>query len=107
MNDTTRELGGALGVAVLGSIVASRYSSRIAPLLASLSAKVKQPAGRSVSAAVNAGHSIAGADGKALVSAARHAYVSGMHLATLVGSAIAVTASIIVFRLMPGTRPNP
>ncbi len=107
MNDTTRELGGALGVAVLGSIVASRYSSRIAPLLASLPTKVKEPAGRSVSAAVNAGHSITGPEGKALVFAARHAYVSGMHLATLVGSAIAVTASIIVYRLMPGSRTNP
>ncbi|MFI9510593.1 MFS transporter [Nocardia sp. NPDC052566] len=31
VNDTTREIGGTLGVAVLGSIVASYYTTRIAP----------------------------------------------------------------------------
>src|SRR5262249_45278817 len=36
MNDTTRELGGALGVAVLGSIVASRYTAEIASAVAGL-----------------------------------------------------------------------
>ena len=33
MNDTTRELGGALGVAVLGSLVASRFASKLVPAL--------------------------------------------------------------------------
>ena len=31
MNDATRELGAALGIAVLGSVAASRYDARIAP----------------------------------------------------------------------------
>ncbi len=33
MNDTTREIGGTLGVAVLGSIVASYYATTMSPLL--------------------------------------------------------------------------
>ena len=37
MNDATRELGAALGIAVLGSIAASRYASSIAPALHGLS----------------------------------------------------------------------
>ncbi|PXX64947.1 EmrB/QacA subfamily drug resistance transporter [Nocardia tenerifensis] len=36
VNDTTREIGGTLGVAVLGSIVASYYTSRIAPRIDAL-----------------------------------------------------------------------
>src|SRR5206468_1535402 len=36
MNDTTRQVGGALGVAVLGSVLSSAYAARIAPALASL-----------------------------------------------------------------------
>ena len=37
MNDATRELGAALGIAVLGSVAASRYASSIAPALRGLS----------------------------------------------------------------------
>ncbi|SEK76227.1 MFS transporter [Rhodococcus maanshanensis] len=33
VNDTTREIGGTLGVAVLGSIVASYYSTKISPII--------------------------------------------------------------------------
>ena len=36
MNDATRELGAALGVAVLGSVAASRYTSGLHPAVASL-----------------------------------------------------------------------
>ena len=36
MNDTTRELGGALGVAVLGSVVTSRFTRSLGPALAGL-----------------------------------------------------------------------
>ncbi|MDP9465573.1 MAG: MFS transporter, partial [Actinomycetota bacterium] len=41
MNDTTRELGGALGVAVLGSLVASRYDTRLSPALDLLPASLR------------------------------------------------------------------
>ena len=102
MNDTTRELGGALGVAVLGSIVASRYSSRLAPLLDSVPAASRGAAAKSVSAAVSVGHSLGGSEGVTLATAARHAYVSGMALATIVAACIALLASAIVYRLLPG-----
>ena len=102
MNDTTRELGGALGVAVLGSIVASRYSSRLAPLLHSVPAASRGAAAKSVSAAVSVGHSLGGSEGVTLATAARHAYVSGMALATIVAACIALLASVIVYRLLPG-----
>ena len=35
-NDTTRELGGALGVAVLGSIIASQFTSNLGPAVATI-----------------------------------------------------------------------
>jgi MFS transporter, DHA2 family, multidrug resistance protein len=101
MNDTTRELGGSLGVAVLGSIVASRYTSHLAPVLASIPGLGSMPAARSVSAAVFAGKALGGADGERLVTAAREAYLSGMHIAVAVASAIALVASIMVYRLLP------
>ena len=48
MNDTTRELGGALGVAVLGSLVASRYDGRLSSALVGLPAAVGALAGTSL-----------------------------------------------------------
>jgi len=44
MNDTTRELGGSLGVAVFGSLLASRYSHPLAPALGALPAKAQAAA---------------------------------------------------------------
>lgn len=101
MNDTTRELGGALGVAVLGSIVASRYSSQLRPSLNSLSSATRDVASRSVSAAVNASRTLSGPDGAALAKQARKAYLSGMSLALLLAAVIVFTASVFVYRLLP------
>ena len=41
MNDTTRELGGALGVAVLGSVVTSQFTSSLAPAISGLPAQAE------------------------------------------------------------------
>jgi EmrB/QacA subfamily drug resistance transporter len=101
MNDTTRELGGSLGVAVLGSIVASRYTSRLAPVLSAVPGLESTRAAKSVAAAVFAGTSIGGETGERLVTAAREAYLSGMHISITVASATALMASIIVYRLLP------
>jgi MFS transporter, DHA2 family, multidrug resistance protein len=107
MNDTTRELGGALGVAVLGSIVASRYSSRIDPLLSSFPPAARAAAARSVSAAVGASRSLGESQGAALATAARKGYVSGMSLATMIASSIALLAAVIVYRLLPAQTMPP
>ena len=51
MNDATRELGAALGIAVLGSIAASKYASKIAPFLRGLSPADKSTASTSIAGA--------------------------------------------------------
>jgi EmrB/QacA subfamily drug resistance transporter len=51
MNDTTRQVGGALGVAVLGSILASSYGAAIQPALQGLPPQLAQGAGDSIGAA--------------------------------------------------------
>jgi hypothetical protein len=87
MNDTTRMVGGALGVAVLGSILQSGYESRIgdgAPAVAR----------DSLGGALHVG-------GTQLVDHARHAFVSGMSTASLVAAAIAFAGAIIAFVVLP------
>ena len=99
LNDTTRELGGSLGVAVLGSLVVSRYTSRLAPYVRGLGSAARATANRSLSGALE----VAGSD-KALASAARHSFVSGMHLAYALGAAITAIAAIVASKLLPAAR---
>jgi EmrB/QacA subfamily drug resistance transporter len=85
VNDTTRELGGALGVAVVGSIMSSLYSAR-AP-----------GAGRdSLAAAVAAGPEVA--------AAARDAFVEAMSRASLVVAVVAALGAVVAWRYLP-SRP--
>jgi MFS transporter, DHA2 family, integral membrane protein len=107
MNDTTRELGGALGVAVLGSIVASRYNSEIASAIAGLPPATHSLADSGLSGALEVSGQVGGAQGAHIASTAREAYVSGMSIATLVGAAVALIASVIVYRNLPSSLRAP
>ncbi|MEA2828026.1 MAG: hypothetical protein QOG43_2465 [Actinomycetota bacterium] len=99
VNDTTRELGGALGVAVLGSLVASHYSSSIGavPGFAGVPGDLAR---RSLGAALQVA-ATAGDQGPQLAAAAKEAFVDAMSLAFLVGAAVALGAAVMVARFMP------
>jgi EmrB/QacA subfamily drug resistance transporter len=106
MNDTTRELGGALGVAVLGSLVASRYDSRLGPTLDALPASLRTKAEESLAGALQAAQGVGGQTGATVRDAAREAYVSGMHLAAIIAGCVALLASVIVYRKLPAGNPH-
>jgi EmrB/QacA subfamily drug resistance transporter len=110
MNDTTRELGGALGVAVLGSIVASRYASEIGDQLAGLPDQLRELAATSLSAAVHISDLVPGIDTSTadqIGDAGRDAFLTGFHTAALIGAVVMATAAIVVFRLLPALRFDP
>lgn len=101
MNDTTRELGGALGIAVLGSLLASQYSSKIAPAVMALPDKAKEIAGQSLAGALAVGHQVGGSAGVAIVDASKEAFMSGLGFSLTVGAIIVVLAAAIAFRGLP------
>lgn len=101
MNDATRELGAALGVAVLGSIAASQYSAKVEPLVAGLPASVRSTATSSIAGAIQTANGLHGAAGRALTFGAQHAFVDGVHFAVTVGAALAAIASVVVYRYLP------
>jgi len=105
MNDVTRELGGALGVAVLGSLVASRYDTLISDVISSLSGPARATADASLSGALQVGGGIGGPEGQRIVDTAKDAYTSGMNTATLVGAIVATIGAVVVYRKLPATRP--
>jgi len=101
VNDTTRELGGALGVAVLGSLAASAYASGVRRATSGLPADAAALAETSLGGAVRLGREMGGTAGDALVRAAQTAYVDGMSTGLRVGGAGVLVASLLVLRYLP------
>jgi len=99
VNDTTRELGGALGVAVLGSLVASHFSSSIGDV-AGFAGPQGQVARRSLGAAIQVAAG-AGERGPELAAAARSAFVDAMGLAYTVAAVVVLVAAVVIARFMP------
>ena len=99
VNDTTRELGGALGVAVVGSILASLYRGDLAGRIAGLPA-ASSVASHSLGAALSATRALPPRTAAALVSAARQSYVHAFDLTLVVTVAVALAASALVSWLL-------
>jgi EmrB/QacA subfamily drug resistance transporter len=100
MNDTTRMVGGALGVAVLGSVLASSYGTAIEPALRGVPPQVAEAAGDSIGAASAIAAGL-GPGGQGLLDAARSAYIQGMGDAVLVGAGVAAAAGLLVLLFLP------
>jgi EmrB/QacA subfamily drug resistance transporter len=102
MNDTTREVGTTLGVAVLGSILSSGYTSNLGPVVAALPAPARQTAEGSLAGALGVAHEIGGTQGAAIIDAAKSAWADGLHLSMLIGAGIVLLAAAIAARYLPG-----
>ncbi|HZA26466.1 MAG TPA: MFS transporter [Actinomycetota bacterium] len=100
MNDTTRMVGGALGVAVLGSVLASAYGSAIEPALRGFPPQVAQAAGDSIGAASTIAARL-GPQGQGLLEVARSAFIDGLGDAVLVGAGVAALAGLLVLLFLP------
>lgn len=100
VNDTTRQTGGALGVAVIGSIFAARYHAVIGKLVF-LPASVRAAAHESIGTSLQVAARLGRATGGHLVSVATHAYLSSMRLTYAVSVTIIVVAMVVAYRYLP------
>ena len=100
--ETSSELGGAFGIAILGTVLAAVYHAAAGHLLpASLTGAARTAAEQTIAAAgVTAEH--AGALGGAIMSASRAAYMTGMHTTSLVGCGILVITAVLTLVLLRG-----
>ncbi|MDY7101801.1 MAG: MFS transporter [Actinomycetota bacterium] len=87
LNDTSREVGGALGIALLGSILSSGYESAIEPSLGDLPPELAEPAREGIGGALGAAPS-AGERAPELINAAQHAFVDGWVQSMWVGAVL-------------------
>jgi hypothetical protein len=114
MNDTTRELGGALGVALLGSLVTSQYASSMASALTGvISGPATDVAGSGLAGAMAVsaaperfGLTISPEVAQTIRTAGQQSFVDGLSVAAMVGAAIVAVAAIAVFFLLPSDRQD-
>jgi EmrB/QacA subfamily drug resistance transporter len=101
MNDTTRELGGALGVAVLGSITTSRFAAELAPRLDGLPDASRDLASTGLSGVSEVAGEIGGTAEQTLRSAADLAFVDALHSAAIIACLVILAAALGARLLLP------
>ncbi len=103
VNDAAREVGGALGIAVLGSVLSGQYRSAIARGSEGLSPEIAERAKEGLPAALGIAQQI-GPRGAAYAMDARTGFVDGLGLAMYVAAACAIAAAVFVFIRTPRGR---
>ncbi|MGP3975005.1 DHA2 family efflux MFS transporter permease subunit [Streptomyces sp. 8N114] len=104
VNNTFRQVGGALGVAVLGSLLSTRYRDSVDGTLAAvphLPGDAQHSAGESIEATLALADRL-GPAGRALVDPAKSAFVDAMHTTVLVSGAVALLGALVVAGWLPG-----
>jgi hypothetical protein len=108
-SDTSMQLGGALGVAVLGTALNIRYQNFMTPLLAhrQIPPSVHQLILGSLGGALAVAANVPGQAGEALAQAARRGFVSGMDLGLLVATVVVAVAGLVALVALPSrARPE-
>jgi DHA2 family multidrug resistance protein-like MFS transporter len=101
LSETGTELGGALGIALLGSISTAVYRSQLHD---ALPAGVRpQTLGDAEQAAVRLPDRV----GTPLLDSARNAFTQGLHLAVIIGAVVAVLLAVLTARVLRRTEQAP
>ncbi|MBX7069865.1 MAG: MFS transporter [Microthrixaceae bacterium] len=115
VNDVTREVGGALGIAIMGSVLASGYSSRMADKIAAFPIPpqfrdlIEDSIGPAFGVAdqAQARGLIDAERAQFLRDAARESFVSGSRIAFLVAVGVALLGTLVAGNLIPNESPVP
>jgi EmrB/QacA subfamily drug resistance transporter len=100
VNDLAREVGGALGIAVLGSALTDRYQAGVADAAAKVPPELAHRAQEALPAALAVAERI-GPKGAGLASQAQAAFVDGLGLAMLIAAASTAAAAVFVLWRAP------
>ena len=103
VNDTAQEVGGALGVAILGSVLAASYHTAIdhATAIQALPIPLKALAHDSIgSASVIASH-VGGTVGRVIATSANSAFIDSMSHTVLVAAGVSLCGLLVAFFFLP------
>ena len=98
MSDVTRQVGGALGVAVIGSIIGTAYSREMSG--------APDVARESVGAAHAVAERAGGPAGQELADTAGRAFTDALGLGLTAAAVVALAGALLVLLRLPGDRPD-
>ena len=101
VNDTTREVGGAMGIAVIGSVLAARYRSGIGSLLEELPEGAREAARRSVAGGLNVAQSLPPDRRDAAAATVRQAFSDAMHTGLRLSAVVVAITAAVLARYYP------
>ncbi|MFC4498839.1 MULTISPECIES: MFS transporter [Streptomyces] len=104
LSNTFRQLGGALGIAVLGSVLSASYRNGIEGSLGGLPAALRETAGESIEATLGVAAKLGSRD---LVGPANDAFLHAMHVTALCGAGVALAGAVVVGLFLPGKPKAP
>jgi hypothetical protein len=111
VNNSVRQVGGALGVAILGSVLAASYSAHLGNAVDALPPAARAEASQSIVATLSEvrrlqqrGDPEAARAAADLVEPAREAFVAAMHITAVFTAVAALIAACIVLLWLPGRR---
>jgi EmrB/QacA subfamily drug resistance transporter len=109
MTNTSREVGGVLGIALLGTVLFDRLGSVLAPRLTELGLSGAQATAIAQAAShgfVSSGElatlGLSSGQSAGFVTAFQDAYMSGFHLALFIAGLVLLTAAVVANRFIPG-----
>lgn len=105
ISETTAELGGALGIAVMGSIGTALYRKELAELIPDeIPQEARHIALDTLGGAVQVSKSLPSDIGNALLGAAHQAFLHGLYLSMIVGVALTMGAAVLVLVMLKGVK---
>jgi hypothetical protein len=104
MNDVTRQVAGALGTAVIGSLISSLYASRVEEGVAALPEAARVASEDSIGKAQAVASELPVAEGARLADAASTAFTDALGIGFSVAAAFAIAAAVLVWRRLPDGR---
>jgi EmrB/QacA subfamily drug resistance transporter len=101
VNDTTREVGAALGIALAGSILAAKYTHAITPHLATFPTALRAPASHSLAQALEISKTL-GPQGRQLTELSQTAFLQAMNSSLVVLGVTIAVAAVLIAGWAPG-----
>ncbi|MBK8026943.1 MAG: MFS transporter [Chloroflexi bacterium] len=108
MNDMTRQLGGALGIAVLGTILNTIYRGSVEPLVNALPPTFPEAGREAILSSIQGAHLVAeqipddfASLAQQIIDVSNAGFLDGVRQALLLGAAVTLVSAIIAYRLLP------
>ena len=106
MNDTTREVGGAIGIAVVGALLSIGFRSALGGATDDLPADAREIADDSLGGLLQVVDGLDPAQATALVDAGREAFTDGMRLGMFTAAALLIATAVLVAVFGPSSEPK-